>query len=448
MFRKVLVANRGEIARRIIRALKELNIPAVAVYSEADAAALHVQEADEAVPIGPAPATASYLNGAAILAAARQTGADAIHPGYGFLSENAAFARQTAEAGLTFIGPAPEVIAAMGSKVAAREIARQVGVPLIPGSTGAVKGAAEALAVADATGYPVMVKASAGGGGMGMRIARHQEELERFVSEASRDAERFFGDPEIFIERYLEAPRHIEVQVLGDRHGQIVHLGERECSIQRRNQKLIEESPAPNLPETVREAIHAAALRLARAIGYQSAGTLEFLYDGRGQYYFLEMNTRLQVEHPVTEWVTGIDLVREQIRLAAGEPLGYAQDQIRLRGHAIECRINAEDPAKGFMPSLGTIAALREPAGPGVRVDSSLYPGLRVPVHYDSLLAKLVVWDVDRPRAVRRLRRALTEYQVEGIRTTLDLYRRVVIDAAFVAGDVDTGFIARMQSGA
>ena len=445
MFRKILIANRGEIAVRILRTCQAMRIAAVAVYSDVDRAALHVRLADQAVHIGAAPAAESYLDIERILDAARTAGADAIHPGYGFLSENPAFAEACSRAGITFIGPSAGAMALLGSKTAARRCMAEAGVPVLPGSPGAVRTAEEALEVSGEIGFPLMLKAAGGGGGKGMRLVGSRDELASAFEQARDEARRAFGDPSIFLEKALIAPRHIELQVLADEHGNVIHLGERECSLQRRHQKILEEAPAPlgdQLPG-LREKIAAAGVRAARSAGYTNAGTVEFLVDDAGGFYFLEVNTRLQVEHPVTEMVTGIDLVREQIRVAAGETLGRAQDQVQLRGHAIECRIYAEDPANNFMPSPGKITALREPSGPGVRVDSGAYEGWEVPVEYDPLIAKLIVWGADRPEAIARMRVALDEYHVGGIRTTLPLFRELAGTAEFQAGRVDTGFLER-----
>ena len=443
MFRKILIANRGEIAVRIIRTCRAMSVPTVAVYSQADRPALHVRLADEALAIGPAAAAESYLSIERILGAASKTGADAIHPGYGFLSENPAFAKACQDAGIAFIGPPSSAMELMGSKTAARELMQRSGVPVVPGSSN-VRTPQEALSVALEIGYPVMIKASAGGGGKGMRLVGSAEELPDAWERAGSEALSAFGDASVYIEKAIPRPRHVEVQVLADAHGHIVHLGERECSLQRRHQKVFEESPAPlfaGRPQ-IREALCAAAIQAARAAGYVNAGTVEFLADREGNFYFLEMNTRLQVEHPVTELVTGIDLVAEQIRVAAGQPLRFAQSDIRFSGAAVECRVYAEDPANNFFPSPGKITTLREPAGPGVRIDSAAYPGWEVPLHYDPLIAKLCAWGPTRDDALNRLRAALAEYRITGIRTTLGFFRDVIDDPVFRAGDLDTGFIA------
>jgi acetyl-CoA/propionyl-CoA/long-chain acyl-CoA carboxylase, biotin carboxylase, biotin carboxyl carrier protein len=422
MFSKVLVANRGEIAVRVVRALEELGITAVAVYSELDRDALHAQRADEAYLIGPGPAAESYLKIDALLDVAKRAGAEAVHPGYGFLAENAAFARACQEAGLTFIGPPAEAIEAMGSKTRARELMAEAGVPIVPGTTDPVATAEEARRVIDETiGYPVAVKAAGGGGGKGFRVALDESKLEEAFDGAAREGEKFFSDSTVYLERYLADPRHVEIQVLADSRGSVVHLGERDCSVQRRHQKLIEESPAPTVDDELRERIGRIAVEAARAVGYRSAGTVEGLL-ADGAYYFLEMNTRVQVEHCVTEMTTGIDIVREQIRIAGGEPLSFSQADVELRGHAIECRINAEDAAKSFAPAPGRIGDYREPAGPGVRVDSGVGPGSEVTPMYDPLVAKLIVWDLDRESATRRMLRALDEYEITELRTLIPFH--------------------------
>jgi acetyl-CoA carboxylase biotin carboxylase subunit len=445
VFRKVLVANRGEIAVRVIRGLHEMGIQSVAVYSAADRGALHVRMAGQAFPIGPAPSTESYLRTDRILDAARRAGAEAIHPGYGFLSENAAFAQACADAGFVFIGPPPAAIRALGSKLAARRLAVAAGVPVVPGVEHALADAAEARRSAAEIGYPVLLKAAAGGGGKGIRLVESEAGLETAFRDAASEAERAFASAEIYLERALVRPRHIEIQVLGDRDGHLIHLGERECSVQRRHQKVIEECPSPLLSERpeLRSQMGAAAVRAARAAGYFSAGTVEFLVDAQGRFYFLEMNTRLQVEHPVTELVTSLDLVHWQVRIAAGEPLTLRQADIAWRGAALECRIYAEDPGNQFFPSPGRIIQLDHPAGPGIRLDSGVYPGWDVPLEYDPLLAKLCVWAEDRPRAIERMRRALAEYHVAGITTNIGFFRRVIDAAEFRAGLLDTGFLGR-----
>jgi acetyl-CoA carboxylase, biotin carboxylase subunit len=442
---KVLVANRGEIAVRIIRACRELGLATVAVFSEADREALHVLMADEAYPIGPAPATESYLAIERIVRVAKAAGSDAIHPGYGFLAENAAFAEACAEAGLTFVGPSPAAIRAMGDKTAARRLARQVGVPTVPGTLEPVTSDQEAARVARELGFPVMVKAALGGGGKGMRLVRQPEELGAALRMARAEAGSAFGDASIYLERAISEPRHIEVQIMADAEGHVVHLGERECSIQRRHQKLVEECPSSFVDAALRERLGEAACRVARAAGYVNAGTVEFLVDAERNVHFLEMNTRLQVEHPVTELVTGLDLVRDQLRIAAGEPLGYAQGDVRWRGAAIECRINAEDPFAGWLPSPGTITGLRVPSGPGVREDSGVYEGYTVPRYYDTLLAKLIVWDADRSTAIDRMARALAEYRIVGVRTTIPILERIVGHPDFRAGHLSTAFLDRVM---
>jgi len=426
VFAKILIANRGEIAVRVMRACEELGIATVAVYSELDRDALHVRRADEAYLIGPGPAAESYLRVETILEVAQRSGAEAIHPGYGFLAENAAFARACEEAGITFIGPPASAIEAMGSKTAARELMRRAGVPIVPGTTAPVATVEEARRViADTIGYPVAVKAAGGGGGKGFRVALTEDELEAAFEGASREGEKFFSDPTVYLERYLPDPRHVEVQVLADRHGNVIHLGERDCSVQRRHQKLIEESPAPAVDAELRDRIGRVATDAAAAVGYVGAGTIEGLLQD-GEYYFLEMNTRVQVEHCVTEMTTGIDIVKEGIRAAAGEPLSIAQDDVVLRGHAIECRINAEDASRNFAPAPGRIGAYREPSGPGVRVDSGVGPGGEVSPMYDPMVAKLIVWDVDRASATRRMLRALDEYEIEGLTTLIPFHKALL----------------------
>jgi acetyl-CoA carboxylase biotin carboxylase subunit len=445
VFRKVLIANRGEIALRVIRACKELGIRTVAVYSEADRESLHVRFADEDVCIGPPPARESYLNVPRIIAAAEVTGADAIHPGYGFLAENAEFSEICERSELTFIGPTPQQIRLMGDKAAARRTMKEVGVPIVPG-TDAIGDPDEALAEAREIGFPVLIKAAAGGGGKGMRVAQDADEFERQYSMARNEAAAAFGDDTVYVEKYLSRTRHIEFQILGDSHGRVVHLGERDCSIQRRHQKLIEEAPSPALTPELRQAMGDAAVRGAKAIDYVGAGTIEMLLNEDNSFYFMEMNTRIQVEHPVTEMCTGVDLVREQIRTAAGLPLTLPDHVIKLRGHAIECRINAEDPARNFAPSPGTIATFHPPGGPGVRVDTHMYAGYKVPPFYDSLLMKLIVHASTRDEAIARMRRALAETVIEGVHTTVPFLQAVMDHPAFMAGDVDTRFLDRMMS--
>ncbi len=435
MFQKILIANRGEIALRIHRACRDMGIATVAVHSTADADAMHVRLADESVCIGPAASRDSYLNMPALLTAAAITGADAIHPGVGFLSENARFAEVVQEHGITFIGPSPEHMRIMGDKVTAKQTVASLGLPVIRGSDGAVKGVLEAEAVGREVGYPVLIKASSGGGGKGMKVARGPEELTEALQLAQREALANFGDDSVYIERYLEKPRHIEIQLFGDNHGTAVHLGERDCSTQRRHQKLVEEGPSPALTNAQRTAIGSLAADTVRKMGYRGAGTMEFLYEN-GEFFFMEMNTRLQVEHPVTEAITGIDLVREQIRVAAGEKLSFSQKDVRISGHAIECRINAEHPVT-FMPSPGLVRAFHAPGGLGVRVDSAMYSGYKIPPYYDSLIAKLIVYGADREECLMRLRRALEEFVVDGVDTTLPLHRRILNEPAFVSGQYD-----------
>jgi acetyl-CoA carboxylase biotin carboxylase subunit len=439
MFSKILIANRGEIALRIIAACKEMGLKTVAVHSEADRDSLHVRYADDDVCIGPAASKQSYLSISSIIAAAEITGADAIHPGYGFLSENPHFAEIVGECRMTFIGPSAQAIRLMGDKARARETAKNAGVPIIPGSDGAVKSAEEALEVAKTIGLPVILKAAAGGGGRGMRICWEEDDLQTQYETARNEAERAFGVPDVYLEKYLERPRHIEIQVFGDTHGRIVALGERECSIQRRHQKLIEESPSPALTDEIRQRMCDAAVRLCQAVNYVNAGTIEFLFQD-GEFYFMEMNTRIQVEHPVTEEVTGIDLVKEQIRVAAGEHLSVPQGDFRLRGHAMEFRVNAEDPVT-FAPNPGKIRELHLPGGPGVRVDTHIYRDYNVPPHYDSLLAKLIVRGKDRMETISRARRALEQFVVEGVKTSIPLHRSIVNNEQFIRGDISTRFM-------
>jgi len=437
-FKRMLVANRGEIAVRIIRAARELGLETVAVHSDADREGLAVRMADSAVAIGPPPAAKSYLNIDAVVRAAVDSGAEAVHPGYGFLSENAAFAQAVESAGLVFVGPTPETIRMMGNKSRALETAAKAGVPTIPGSGGVVETIDGALHAADSVGYPVMVKASAGGGGRGIRVATDAQELRKQVSVAQTEAQAAFGDGSVYLERFIRRARHVEVQVLGD-GSEVIHCFERDCSLQRRRQKVLEEGPSPALSQATRERLCESAVRLAKSVGYRSAGTLEYLYDGdSGEFFFIEMNTRIQVEHPITEMITGIDLVREMIRVAQGYPLRFKQDDIAMRGAAIECRINAEDPDKNFMPSPGRISEINLPGGPGVRMDTMLYPGCTVPPYYDSLLGKLVVHAEDRPAAIARMRRALKELRVEGVNTTRALHLRIMDEPWFGAAQFDT----------
>ena len=432
----VLVANRGEIAVRIIRACRELGIPSVAVYSDADAAAPHVHAADEAVHIGPSPSSESYLRGERLIEAARRTGANAIHPGYGFLAEREWFARAVRDAGLIFVGPPPEAIAAMGSKTAARTLAIAAGVPVVPGTTDPLRDADEARTLAERFGYPVLLKAAAGGGGKGMRVVRSANELSASLDAARREAKNAFGDDAVYVEKYIAGPRHVEIQVLADAHGTVLSLGERECSVQRRHQKMIEEAPSVAVSPELRRAMGETAVRAARAAGYVSAGTCEYLVDADGGFYFLEMNTRLQVEHPVTELVTGIDLVQWQLRIARGERLPFRQEEIVPRGWAIECRITSEDPANGFLPSTGRISHLELPAGPGIRWDGGIEIGTEVGLHYDPMLAKLIVWAPSRDTAIERMRRALLELVVDGVETSRDFHLRVMDDAEFRRGEI------------
>jgi acetyl-CoA carboxylase biotin carboxylase subunit len=444
MFNKILIANRGEIAVRVIRACHEMGIAAVAVYSDVDRASLHVRKADEAYPIGAPAASESYLNIPKILDIAKRSGADAIHPGYGFLSENPKFAQACAEAGVKFIGPSAAAMEAMGSKTRARQAMEKAGVPCVPGTSRGVESFAEAERVATKIGYPVMLKAAAGGGGKGMRLVQAPEQLKSSLDAARSEAQRSFGDSEVYIEKAIVNPRHIEMQVLADEHGNTVYLGERECSLQRRHQKVLEEAPSPFVDPDMRRRMGEVAVRVAQAAHYTNAGTVEFLVDQQKNFYFLEMNTRLQVEHPVTELITGLDLVHLQIRIAAGEHLPFTQDDVSLRGHAVECRIYAEDPDNNYFPSPGKITLLLAPAGPGIRDDSGMYEGWNVPIDYDPLLAKLIGYGTDRDQAIARLARALSEYFVGGIKTNISLFRRILRDADFRAAKLDTGFLDRM----
>jgi acetyl-CoA carboxylase biotin carboxylase subunit len=443
MFQRILVANRGEIALRVIRACHDLGIEAVAVFSEADRGAAYLDLADDRICIGPPPAAESYLNIPRLISAAEVSDAQAIHPGYGFLSENAHFAQVCRDCHIEFIGPPPEAMNRLGNKNQARKLAQDAGVPVVPGSEGLIEKDRDVTALARKIGYPVLIKAAAGGGGRGMRVVRDESSLAASIASARQEAESAFKDGSIYMEKYIERPRHIEVQMLGDRHGNIVHLWERDCSLQRRHQKLVEESPAPNLPGKVRNAICDAAVKMARAAGYYSAGTCEFLLAQDFSFYFIEVNARIQVEHPVTELVTGIDLVREQIRVAAGEKLRFAQKDIVARGHAIECRINAEDPAANFRPSPGLITRWQPPGGPGVRLDTHACAGYRVPPNYDSLVAKLLVHQPTRDEALATMRRALGEFVIEGIQTTIPIHKEIMANGEFAAGKVDTTFIER-----
>jgi acetyl-CoA/propionyl-CoA carboxylase, biotin carboxylase, biotin carboxyl carrier protein len=441
VFSKILVANRGEIAIRVFRTLQELGIGTVAVYSEADRGSLHVGAADEAYLIGPGPAAESYLNQERLLETAARSGAEAVHPGYGFLAENAEFARACQAAGLVWIGPPPEAIDVMGSKTAARETMRAAGVPIVPGTTAPVESAEDVRRLGDELGWPIAIKASAGGGGKGLKVVPGPDEADRAYESARREGEAYFSDPDVYVERYLEDPRHVEVQILADAHGNVIHLGERDCTIQRRHQKLVEETPSPAVGDELRDRIGRLGIEAARAVGYRSAGTIEGLLDGDGDYFFLEMNTRIQVEHTVTELVTGLDLVREQVLIAAGEPLSLRQDDVRLAGHAIECRINAEDPSNGFLPTPGRITSYREPGGPGIRVDSGVAAGSEVVGLYDPLIAKLVVHGVDREHARRRMLRALDEYEIGGVTTLLGFHRALLEHACFIAGQTCHGVV-------
>ncbi len=444
MFKKILIANRGEIAVRVIRACREMGIAAVAVYSDVDRAALHVRKADEAYPIGAPAAAESYLNIPKILDVAARSGANAIHPGYGFLSENAKFAKACVEAGVKFIGPTAEAMNAMGSKTQARQAMEQAGVPIVPGTSRGLESIEQAQQVAARIGYPVMLKAAAGGGGKGMRLVHSPQELKSALEGARSEAERSFGDGEVYIEKAILNPRHIEMQVLADEHGNTVYLGERECSLQRRYQKVVEEAPSPIVDPAMRSRMGEVAVRVAQAAGYTNAGTVEFLVDQERNFYFLEMNTRLQVEHPVTELITGLDLVHLQIRIAAGEQLPLTQEDVKIRGHAIECRVYAEDPDNNYFPSPGKITLLLQPSGPGIRRDSGMYEGWTVPMDYDPLLAKLIGYGTDRKQAISRLTRALNEYFVGGIKTNISLFRRILRHPDFLAAKLDTGFLDRM----
>jgi acetyl-CoA carboxylase biotin carboxylase subunit len=443
MFKKVLIANRGEIALRVIRACRELGIATVAVYSEADRESLHVRFADDDVCIGPPPSRQSYLRIPNLIAAAEITGADAIHPGYGFLAENAEFADTCRASNITFIGPTGDQIRQMGDKATARRLAQEAGVPTVPGSPGTIEDPEEALAFAQEIGFPVIIKATAGGGGKGMRIAQDPDQFIQVFGLAQNEALAAFGNGAVYVEKYLQQPRHVEIQVMGDGFGTVVHLGERDCSVQRRHQKLIEESPSPAVDAELRRRMGAAAVALGANIGYCGAGTIEFLLDTDGRFYFMEMNTRIQVEHPVTEMVTSFDLVKEQIRVAAGEAVSFLGDGTRLRGHAIECRINAEDPYRNFQPSPGLITAYHPPGGPGIRVDTHVYAGYTVPPYYDSLLAKVIVHGNDRTEALNRMGQALDSFILEGVTTTIPFLARVVRHPAFVAGTIDTRFLER-----
>ncbi|MCF6408399.1 acetyl-CoA carboxylase biotin carboxylase subunit [Pseudalkalibacillus salsuginis] len=442
MIKKVLIANRGEIAVRIIRACKEMNIETIAVYSEGDKESLHVRLADEAYCIGPILAKESYLNFTNIMSVATLTGADAIHPGYGFLAENADFAEICAECNITFIGPSPEAISRMGTKDVARSTMKEAGVPIVPGSEGIIETKEEAIKLAEEMGYPVIIKATAGGGGKGIRVARTEQELVKGINMTQQEAASAFGNPGVYIEKYIEDFRHVEIQVLGDNHGNVIHLGERDCSIQRRLQKLLEETPSPALDPEKREEMGKAAVRAAQSVNYSGAGTVEFIFEhNTGDFYFMEMNTRIQVEHPVTEMVTGIDLIKEQIRVASGERLSYSQDDIKFEGWSIECRINAENPDKNFMPSAGRIEMYLPPGGLGVRVDSAAYPGYFIPPYYDSMIAKVITYGNTREEAIRRMKRALSEFVIDGVDTTIPFHLRLLDHEKFNSGEFNTKFL-------
>lgn len=442
---KILIANRGEIAVRVIRAAHELGLETVAVYSEADRDALFVRYADQAVCIGPPPLAESYLYYQNILAAAKSTGADAIHPGYGFLSENASFAEACRVLNIVFIGPQPMAIRKMGDKAMAKKIMKEAGVPVVPGSEGILASFAEAKSLAEEIGYPVIIKATAGGGGRGMRIVAEKKELENAYNSALNEAQKAFGDASVYLEKFIQDPKHIEIQVLGDKHGRVVHLFERDCSVQRRHQKLLEEAPSPVLDEVTRSAMSAIAVRAAQSVRYDSVGTIEFIYDIRKkEFYFIEMNTRIQVEHPVTEMITHVDLIKHQILVATGEPLSLTQEQIHKSGHAIECRINAEDPENNFLPQAGSLSQFIVPGGPGVRVDSGVYPGYAIPPYYDSMIAKLIVWGDTRKDAVARMKRALREFIVEGVKTTIPFHLQIMQNKDFLSGTYTTNFINKM----
>ncbi|AKF95299.1 acetyl-CoA carboxylase biotin carboxylase subunit [Brevibacillus laterosporus] len=441
MFQKILIANRGEIAVRVIRACRELGIQTVAVYSEADREALHVKLADEAYCIGPTASKDSYLNMASIMSVATKVGADAIHPGYGFLAENADFAEICSACNITFIGPDPEAITGMGDKSTAKDTMKRAGVPTVPGTDGLIESIAEALDTAKEIGYPVMVKATAGGGGRGMRVAVDDEDLEKAIRQAQNEAKTAFGNAGVYLEKFVEGPRHVEIQIMGDKHGNVVYLGERDCSIQRRHQKLVEEAPSPALSQELRKQMGEAAVAAAQAVNYHGAGTVEFLLDKHGQFYFMEMNTRIQVEHPVTEMITGIDLIKEQISVAYGNHLSFTQDDIVLDGWSIECRINAENPAKSFMPSPGKIEGYLAPGGFGVRIDSAVYPGYTIPPYYDSMIAKVIVWGKTREEAIERMKRALQELMIEGVHTTIPFHLKLLEHEVFISGQFDTKFL-------
>ena len=441
MFNKILIANRGEIAVRVIRACREMGIKSVAVFSEADREALHVKLADEAYCIGPTASKDSYLNMTNLMSVATLTGTDAIHPGYGFLAENADFSQLCAACGITFIGPDPDAITRMGDKSTAKDTMKAASVPIVPGTEGLVEDVEDALAVAKQIGYPVIVKATAGGGGKGMRVAHDAEELDKSIRMAQKEAATAFGNPGVYLEKNLEEPRHVEIQIMADKHGNAVYLGERDCSVQRRHQKLLEEAPSPALNEELRQQMGMAAVKAAKAVNYHGAGTVEFLLDKHGQFYFMEMNTRIQVEHPVTELTTKIDLIKEQIMVAAGNPLSFSQEDVKIDGWAIECRINAENPAKNFMPSPGKIEMYLPPGGFGVRIDSAAYPGYQISPFYDSMIAKVIVWGKDRTEAIERMKRALGEFVIEGVHTTIPFHLKLLEEQDFITGDINTSFL-------
>lgn len=444
MFKKILIANRGEIALRIIRACKELEVKTVAVFSKADEDALYVKAADESVCIGPAPANKSYLSIPSLISAAEVSDAEAIHPGYGFLAENAHFAEICRDCEIKFIGPTPEAIRKMGDKVLAKEIMKKAGVPVVPGSDGVVKDEKEALKTAKQLGYPVIVKASAGGGGKGMRVAHNDVSLVNSFLTARTEAEAAFGNPDVYIEKYIDEPRHVEFQILGDEYGEIIHLGERDCTIQRKHQKLIEEAPSPIMTPRLRDEMGRVVLKGAKAVGYTNAGTMEFLLDKHNKFYFMEVNTRIQVEHGVTETVIGIDLIKEQLKIASGEKLDLPKRELHFRGHAIECRINAEDPDKGFMPSSGKITNFLTPGGPGIRLDTAVYSGYVITPYYDSMIAKLIAFGNNREEAIARMERALGEFVIEGIKTTISFHKRVLANSLFKRGEISTGFVEKI----
>ncbi|MBQ9358107.1 MAG: acetyl-CoA carboxylase biotin carboxylase subunit [Abditibacteriota bacterium] len=446
MFKKILIANRGEIAVRVIRACREMDIRSVAVYSEADRDSLHVKLADEAICIGPAMSRDSYLNMPNILNAALISGADAIHPGFGYFSENPGFVEACESCGLTFIGPRADTMELLGDKARAKQTAREAGCPVIPGGDGLLKSEQEAAELAEKMGYPIRLKATAGGGGRGIRIVNGPEDISNAYRVASAEAEASFGNGDLYIEKDIIDPRHIEIQLLCDKSGSCVYLGERECSIQRRNQKLVEEAPSSAIDDGTRRRMGEAAAALARYVGYENAGTVEFLLDGRGDFYFMEMNTRVQVEHPVTEYVTGIDIVKEQIRIAAGEPLSFSQEDVKISGHAIECRIIAEDPSNNFAPSVGKVRLFVPAGGPGVRIDTHIYDGYEIPPYYDAMICKLIVFDKDRPSAIRRMKRALAEFYVEGIKTNIDYQQKIIDNEFFKSGEITTSFIQKRMS--